>query len=240
VFTEAYRYDLHIQFANARTDQELIGFLRAWGPLWLSDAQKEESMASYPISRVRAFQRWLKAVMGLLAAFKSAHDERIALREFLEAEREKEDNSPAPAAEPISWMILKSRFEIAAAVPDWVSALPLEELRIATDLILRLVVLLPITGEFVFRRRHNRGEIEARWAISDLEEALSWMVWYDEFTRHPLICCQECRKVFRGTTAHARKYCSQECAHRATAREWQRRKRASSRTSSKKSTTRRK
>ncbi len=29
---EAYKYDPHIRFANAKTEQDLIAFIRAWGP----------------------------------------------------------------------------------------------------------------------------------------------------------------------------------------------------------------
>lgn len=231
VLTEAYKYDLHIRFANAKTDHDLIQFVLAWGPLDLSDGQMVSSDASFSLSDFRTFQRWLKAVLDLLAAFKSADGERIALREFIEADYEQERNSPASLDEPISWMMLKQEFAITGAVVAWINGAAIGEVRAATDLLLPLVVVRPVSGDFLFRRRRNRGEVEARWAIDNLREALFWMVWYDEFTKHPINCCQECRKVFRSDTAHARKYCSRECAHRATGRNWQRRRRASLRTS---------
>ncbi len=232
VLTEAYRYDLHIRFANAKTDHDLTQFVRDWGPLDLSEKEKLDNTASIPLSDFRIFQRWLNAVLHLLAAFKGeAGDERTALREFVEAEYENERNFPAPLDEPLSWSILRQQFAVTGSIGDWVSGASMGEVRTATDSLLHLVVVLPASGELVFRRRRNRGEVEARWAIDNLKEALCWMVWYDEFTQHPIICCQECRKVFRGETAHARKYCSHECGHRATARKWQRRKREALRSS---------
>jgi len=235
---EAYKHDLHIQFANADTDKDLIAFVRNWGPLSLSEAEKRTSAASVSLSKLRAFQRWLKAVQGILAAFKRAKGEREALRQLLEAEYEWESYSPSPHPEPVSWSLLRAwltaqRMEMTGTIADWLSSAGIASVRSVTEPILSHVAAWPITGEFVFQRRRNRGEVEARWAIDDLKDALRWMVWYDEFTKHPIICCQECRKVFRSETAHARKYCSYECAHRATGREWQRRKRATLRRSSK-------
>lgn len=236
VLVEAYRRDLHIQFANANTDEGLIAFVRAWGPLSMSQRDKDAAAVSLPLGKVRAFQRWLRAVIGSLAAFKKAKGEREALLELLEAEYGQEQYSPAPLPEPVSWSLLRAwlkvqGIEFTGTVADWLSSADIGSVRSATEMILSHVAAWPVAGEFVFRRRGNRGEVEARWAIDDLKDALRWMVWYDEFTKHPIICCQECRRVFRGETAHVRKYCSYECAHRATGREWQRRKRTALRSS---------
>ena len=100
VLTEAYRHDLHIRFANTKTDHDLTEFIRLWGPLDLSEGQKLSAAASFPLSNFRTFQRWLRAVLDLLAAFKSGEGERTALQEFLEADYEKERSSSAPLAEP--------------------------------------------------------------------------------------------------------------------------------------------
>lgn len=245
VLVEKYQRDLHIEFANANTDERIKAFVRTWGPLSLSQRDRDAATASVPLGKVRAFQRWLRAVIGSLAAFKNAKGEREAMCELLQAEYGQEQYSPAPLPEPFSWGLLRAwlkvqGIEFTGTVADWLSSADIGSVRSATEMILSHVAAWPVAGEFVFRRRGNRGEVEARWAIDDLKDALRWMVWYDEFTRHPIICCQECRTVFHGETAHIRKYCSYECAHRATGREWQRRKRAALRSNRPSQRTRRK
>jgi hypothetical protein len=89
-----------------------------------------------------------------------------------------------------------------------------------------LTAVGPKGAHLVCRRKRDRRFVEAGWTISCLEDALRWMIWYDEFSKHPLVCCSECRTVFRRETAHSKKYCTHDCAHRATARVWQRKKRA--------------
>jgi hypothetical protein len=55
--------------------------------------------------------------------------------------------------------------------------------------------------------------------------ALYWMVWQDVYRERQFQFCSECRKLFQPEWRHAKKFCSQECAHRKTQREWRQRKR---------------
>jgi hypothetical protein len=228
VLTEAYRDDLHISFSNIETDDDLRAFVHAWGPLYLTDEQRRRGTASFPLGPFRTFQRWLRALLNLLAAFKRAEGERAALQEFIEAEFEYDRNSPVPALlpqEPPLLAGLRCQFGISGDLVDWTQGAGLRAVRAATDFLVSCTPVGTPRAGLTCLRKPNRRQIEATWAVSSLEDALRWMVWYDEYTKHSLVCCQECRKVFRAETAHARKYCSHECAHRATAREWQRRKR---------------
>lgn len=225
VLTEAYENDLHIRFANAETDHDLIAFVRGWGPLYLSEEQARSGAASLPLSYCRAVQRWLRALLDLLAAFKRAVGERAALLEFIEAEYEYEHNSPFPPNEPGSLAALRHRFGISGNIVDWAKGADLSAVRSATDFLVPFASVGPQGAHLVCRRQRGQRQVQASWMVFNLEDALRWMVWYDEFTQHPILCCQECRKVFRGETAHARKYCTHECGHRATARNWQRNKR---------------
>jgi hypothetical protein len=229
VLTDAYENDLHIRFANAETDRDLIAFVGSWGPLYLSEEQARCGVASLPLSYCRALQRWIRALLDLLTAFKRAVGERIALTEFIEAEYECERNSPFSPNEPLSLALLRHNFEIIGNIVDWAEGANLLAVRSATDFLVPLASVGPKGAQLVCRRRRDKRRVEASWMVFNLEDALRWMVWYDEFTQHPILCCQECRKVFRGETAHARKYCTHECGHRATARNWQRNKRKFSR-----------
>ncbi len=233
VLTEAYENDLHIRFANAQTDHDLIAFVRAWGPLCVSEEQARSGSASLPLSYCRAFQRWLRALLDLLAAFKCAVGEREALLEFIEAEYESERNSPFPPIEPMPLAVLRHSFGINGNIADWAKEVNLLGVRSATDFLVPFASVGPKGAHLVCRRQRGKRQVDASWMVFNLEDALRWMVWYDEFTQHPILCCQECRKVFRGETAHARKYCTHECGHRATARNWQRNKRKVSRSRSK-------
>jgi hypothetical protein len=215
--TAAYKSDLHIRFANAHTDSRLIAFVRAWGPLYLPNAQvPQDGVVSLPLHRCHAYRRWLRAFLNLLSAFKWAENERAALLEFLHAEDERYDG------EPESLRLLQNAFRITGAIADWVNRAELRTVRAATDYLVPIAPVHPLLVNLTCRRERNERYVAAGWTFLNLEEALRWMVWYDEFTQHPIICCQDCRTVFRVDSAHARKYCSPECAHRATARIWQR------------------
>jgi hypothetical protein len=215
--TAAYRSDLHIRFANARTDHELIAFVRAWGPLYLPNSQvPQDGVVLLPLRRCRTYQRWLKAFLNLLSAFKWAENEREALLEFLEAEDERYEGESA------SLMLLKNAFHVTEPTADWVNGADLQMVRAATNYLVPIAPVHPLLVNLTCRRGGNRRYVAADWTFLNLEEALRWMVWYDEFTQHPIVCCKDCRTVFRVDSGHARKYCTPECAHRATARMWQR------------------
>jgi len=223
VLTESYEDDLHIHFANAETDQALTEFVCDWGPLYITTEQR--GAVSMPLNYCRAFQRWLRTLVDLLAAFRHAAGEQEALQKYIIAEIEYGRSSPLPIDESMSLVALRHRFGISGDIVDWVKGLNLRLVRSASDFLVSFAAVGPKFSHLVCRRKGARRQVEASWIISSLEDALRWMVWYDEFTRHPILCCQECRKVFRGKSAHVRKYCSPECAHRATGRNWQRKMR---------------
>lgn len=213
--TEAYEDDLHIRFANANSDKDLIAFVRGWGPLYIPNWQiPPNGVVSQPLSRCRAYQRWIKALLDLHVAFKQEEHEQEALLVFLGAEQE--SHSPD---EPISFVMLRLSFNIAEDVLDFVKSAN-------TSTVQALIrFLIPVSSgtmnvNLVCRDEGNNRRLEAGWDIPDLHTAIQWMIWYDEFTKHPVICCPECRKVFRGETAHARKFCGEVCAKKVSARNW--------------------
>lgn len=52
------------------------------------------------------------------------------------------------------------------------------------------------------------------------------MAYYEAVLRVEFKRCAECGKEFELTSRHERLYCSTTCAHRATARDWAKRNRA--------------
>jgi len=222
VLIEAYRSNPHVQFANAETDRHLIAFLRRWGPPFLNP--ETPGVVNISLAPFRVEQRWFRALLGLLHASRLAENEAEAFRAFIGAEHElaglisssvKEMEVEAFSS-PLS-AELRKEFHIEGSIPDWTRSADLGALRAARACVIRD---LPIgaSTHLVCGRRY----IEAGWNLYDLMQALRWMVWYDVFNQRPIICCPECGKVKRAKTARAnRKFCSQRCAHRATAREWQ-------------------
>lgn len=220
---EGYEDNLHVRFANADSDRELMDFVRAWGPLYIPNGQvPPDAVVRLPLALCRAYQRQVKAAIGALTAFKWGAGEREALEELMAA------SIAVTGGELDPYVVI--RFGITGNVPEWPKGASIADVRAATSHLVESVVTTMFHLKLALRRSGSRRKVEAGWRFMNLEEALRWMIWYDEFTKHPIICCAECRTVFRGDTARARKYCSTDCGHRATARETMRRKRAAERT----------
>ena len=203
---------------SANSGKELIAFVRGWGPLYIPNWQiPPDGVVSLPLGHCRAYQRWIKALLDLHEAFKQAEHEQEALLTFIEAEQEREFPD-----EPVSFVLLRNSFNIPGDVLDFVK-------NANTSAVQALIrYLIPISSgtmngvNLVCRDQGKNRRLEAGWDIPDMQSALRWMIWYDEFTKHPVICCPECRKVFRGQTAHARKFCGEVCAKKVSARNWRR------------------
>jgi hypothetical protein len=220
VLMEAYEDNLHVRFANADSDKELMDFIRGWGPLWIPHPYPSDGVVSLPLVDCRAYQKQMKALIGALTAFKWGKGEREALEKLIGACR-----------------VLSGEDEIKRIIPnwttgsvgDWVKGATLSDVRAATNSLATVIVGSQFPISLTFAGSGKRRRVLAGWNFGSLIDALHWMVWYDQFTKHPVVCCAECRTVFRGEDARPRKYCSAECGHRATAREAMRKKRAAER-----------
>jgi hypothetical protein len=219
---EAYEDNLHVRFANADSDKELMDFIRAWGPLYIPNGQiPKDGVIALPLKLCRTYQRQVKAAISALTSFKWGEGEREALEELIAARIAVGGGMLDPD--------FAIRFRITGNVLEWPKGAGIADVRTATSHLVESVVTPIFHLRLVLRSSGSRRRVEAGWSFMNLEEAVRWMIWYDEFTKHPIICCAECRTVFRGDTARARKYCSTDCGHRATARETMRRKRAAER-----------
>jgi len=217
-----YPRDPHLQFIGCDSDRQLLTFVKDWGPLSLKSGERTSGESVLPLNEYRCFQRWLKALVNMLSAFKCSQNERESLEAF---------SSASLAKDPDSWahqrLQLEMRFGIREDVFLWAAKCDLKSIRAVTGFLLGCESFGGTSGAiFNCSVKRGRPQLKASWDIKSLEEALGWMVWYDEFTRHPLHCCQECRKVFRSDTAHQRRYCSYKCGHRAASRKSQRKRRS--------------
>jgi hypothetical protein len=223
---ESYSRSPHLQFLKCKTDQQLASWVRAWGPINLTAAElgRDGGLASSPISSYWILQRWLKASAHLINAFRSSRREAHWLQEFLSADFDLECDSPLKPLGDMSRTedFLKKRFGINEDTANWLQRTGSQSVSDATAFVLSITPFETGAGSLRCTTKDGKPHIEAGWNITRLENALRWMIWYDEFRQDPLIFCEECLEPFRVTSAHPRKYCSAECGHRVAARNWRR------------------
>lgn len=219
VLQEAYENDIHVRFLNANSDQELLDFIRAWGPLWIPFPSSEPIVISFALCRAR--QRELKSVVHALHSFKEARDERGSFLELIKAEEELNRFLPSPD-EPISFMYLRSQLQIEGSLSDWAKRVSLPEIQAATGLLVESVLCGMMPLRLVFKCDGGRREVFAGWNFFDLESAIRWMIWNDEYKAHPLLECPECRSYFRARgigTEKPQRWCpGGDCRRRAKSR----------------------
>jgi hypothetical protein len=220
VLVEAYRLDPHVEFANAITDQDLIDFTERWGPPFINP--ETPGVVELNFAKHQETQRCFAAVSRLLDAAKKAEGEREALLSFISAEEGLLGSVPGIEAEMLGrHSILRDEFHFEGPISGWVELATLKTVRATVDCMIPHLLFIP-NVRLVCHRSAGRCQLEAEWNVYDLGAALQWMAWYDEFTGNPLLCCPGCRKVFRSPDGRSRKFCpGGKCAHRVTARLWQ-------------------
>ena len=75
--TRRNRAERHVRFLNLKTDEDLVAFVRAWGPLWLGGSDQEPN-GKFPRSWCWAFQLKLIAEVGLVQSLKSGDKAALA------------------------------------------------------------------------------------------------------------------------------------------------------------------
>ena len=192
---EAYENDIHVRFVNANSDRELLDFVRAWGPLWIPLSSPEPIAISFALCRAQ--QREARAIVHALHAFKESGDEPGALLELLKAEEELDQLTLATVDEPMQFTMLRSHLRVEGSLFEWVKSAGLQEIHSATEFLVQSILCGMMPLRLVFRCDAGRREVFAGWNFDDLESAIRWMIWNDEYRAHPLLECPECRLIFR-------------------------------------------
>jgi len=219
---EAYQKAPHRQLATATDDDQLRAFVKAWGPL---RGRLDAWSGSDPIDKYRNERDRLAVIVKLLASVAQPEPQRDVLLELVGlSERD-------PAVE-IMLKSLRFYFPIPGEYPfdfdphikPWLERATQNDIQKATEY---LVSGFPLRGRHTFTvaKEGRKSVVRASLGVVSLGDALEWMVWQDMFQNHPFQFCAECRELFQPDTRHEKKFCSPECAHRKTAREWQQRKR---------------
>jgi len=213
---DSYKYAPHVRFLNAKTGDALTSFVRTYGPL--------DMRTDLPVDFYWTFQEWLQGWVGLVDAFKRSKDEpdrlREALHHYLDADRRKYAAWGIPGSDLSDSMFLSERYSLPPDPGQWIPQASPDRIREATTFCLSSSELIRVGLQATWRGR--QPEINPTFILGNLRQALIWMVWQDESRKRPVGICVECGTCFRAETAHERKYCKYECAHRATAREWRR------------------
>jgi hypothetical protein len=102
--TKSYRYPPHIDFLNLETDEDLMTFIRQRGPLWGAYRKgQQQPRIEGDKRKYWAFQRTIKAKLGVVDAFRSAKKSELskAILECIEVDDERRIlGSRPPAREP--------------------------------------------------------------------------------------------------------------------------------------------
>lgn len=221
---EAYQKRPHIQLIKASDDGALRDFVKAWGPL---RARLDSWSGCDPIERYRRTRDVLTASVRLLASIEEPAMQREALQDLVQL------GDADDTAFHAFLGLLRARFSIAgelrwgfdANLQGWVETASAKDIEAACITLVSSLPLEQFTHKLEVASAGRSNVVRASIGVTSLEEALHWMMWQDVFHRHPFQFCEECRVLFQPDWKHAKKFCTPECAHRKTGREWQKRKR---------------
>ena len=236
----AYERAPYIELENLKCDQDWATFVARWGPLWISVVERIKGRSWMRLDWCWHFQRRFTAFAKLLDSF-GRPEQRDRLRDYLERSDEEANGRSLGTATAksifagvLEYDALAQRLCRQAGATGMLFG-PLQSawLEQADDTavssaVAKVVQANPVTAvpSFSIGTEHRRQVITAQLGLDNLETALEWMVWNSYWMKKPQMFCQECQRAFRPESAHPRKYCTSECAHRATDRAWRRKKRA--------------
>jgi hypothetical protein len=214
----AYQSGPHREFIQARTDADLRGFVRRWGPLF---ATVKDPSGCDSIQWYRQQRDQFSAFAGLLEAIEENSKRRGALSAVLSVY----DHC---VAEPRFFFYADRLFRgIPRNRDTWCTQASQDDI---DQLCIHLVNEFPYSSEPCFRvQKRRKGEIvTVSLFMNSLFEGLLWMLWLDIFLNRPIRFCFECGALIECRTKHKRRYCDNpatRCALRAADREWKKRKR---------------
>jgi len=223
------RAQLHVRFLNLKTDEDLIGFMRAWGPLW----QTLPAQIVTPCLQYWAFQKRLKAALELArnAPFSDAAGLKAAILEYVAADDDYHQQGPIgkPGEAGLTAFnlgLLYAPQHLRLRNPENVPH-PKEWIPNASLSALREVAADCLRGGFDFglRAAWKGGRLHYAWkpAVSTLAGAIELSLWNSLTGERPVGLCDECGIAFLPESAHAKKFCSYGCAHRVAMRAWRKR-----------------
>jgi hypothetical protein len=153
------------------------------------------------LEEYRAHRRWLRAVKGLLDGAKGICGERESLIEFLVAELAMDQVSPThrPGSLPFSHLALKLQYCPQTDLLLWVETCDHMLLKRVLAWCVEAHVRAPAPGLRV-DSSNAKLKIVPSYKLNTLWDALTWMIWFDEWNACPSLACRACNNVFRPLT----------------------------------------
>jgi hypothetical protein len=219
----SYARSPHAEFMNATTDEQMVGFVKKWGPLYMQLLPQTPSVV-HSLADYHARRQQLSAILSLTNSVEKAEIARESLRSFIDAEHQISElsGSTGSKTEPLSISGIRGYLGIRESLELWTNTASKKQLLSAIRLFLEREALCPAPLLKV-NRIGGKNKLETQWPFLSLEAALRWMLWYDVERRDPLYCCMECRSFFKSESKHDRKFCNDSrCAKRVAARNWRR------------------
>ena len=108
--------------------------------------------------------------------------------------------------------------EIAESfLPQMIETATPEQLRAVTEAVISAFAAPFANTKFAVERTRHGFALQPSLNINSLARAMNWMFWQDVYQKRRIQFCVECGALVNSPTQHAKKFCSQECAHRRTA-----------------------
>lgn len=219
----AYSKAPHIKFLNCQTKEDFQTFVQDWGPLLLSDKEWKDRKANVALDSYRAYKSFFRAIKSMIDACRGVGDQRESLVEYFTAEA----NMAGPARKEVKALtylnlISPLTHRLDGDPVEWAQSADIAQLRRVLALCVEDHVRSPHGWGLRVNVRARDFEIMHSFELYSLWDALKWMLFYDEWYERRPILCPECPNIFAPRSGHNWKYCSPECAHRATNRKWRR------------------
>jgi hypothetical protein len=223
---KAYAEEPHVEFANCRNDADFRKFLLRFGPLHVNEVNLKHGFGVVRLRDYQAASRFLRALIQIMDACKKPQDPRAPLVEFLSSLLN--NVAPGPLREAFKQCIsLEEISPLAGSIKtgdpaEWAQHASVTDVRKALASCVEDWFSSPSRWGFRVQPKGKVFEIKPSFELNSLWDAMRWMLFFDEWNRRPPVLCQECPTIFRPQTAHKKKFCSPECAHRAANRDWRR------------------
>lgn len=238
----------HLQFLKVEDDKGLVGFVRRWGPIFLTPEHIAAGKSILALSRYWLTHRYLRRIVDLLSSFQSGSREVEGIGGYLELKTDRLGFLEI-SAKIQSWQIPEDReylvwlsgfVEAVHGLPketDWIGVRTREEGQITKILetahLAYVRRLMDVTISHCFevttfpqpirpKRSGQRRTIIPRPKADQLERAMEYLILLDAWSGNSLHQCDECGRLFRSETRHRRRYCGTKCANRVSSREYKR------------------
>jgi hypothetical protein len=228
--TEAIDRGMHEAYLQLRTEYDLVGFVRKFGPV--SRSADGRGIVSASINDFWIEHARLMALVRLKESFIGGHNVHSAIETFLEAQgallkNRKTGNSLVIApvdpedndrgwleVDPVKEWLKRAHFEKALEYAGrliWFYFNPQEPWQ----------MLNPVA-------KNGKGTLQSIvQAPETIHDLVAFLIWLSEWNNQPIQTCRAfgCQNIFRCDSRHVRYYCSTKCQHRETvARSRQKRK----------------